>query len=84
MNELRTLLAALSVVAAVSCGATRTSDDPWTEAERILASMTQVHFPDRSVSITDSGAVPGDSTQLATEAIATAILAMNLEIFRNQ
>ena len=77
LNNLKTFLAVLSVVAAVSCGARGAADDPWAEAQRILDSMTQVHFPDRSVSITDFGAVPGDSTKLATEAIANAILAMN-------
>ena len=78
MNRfLKTLLGAALALAAVSCGAPSSSDDPWAESGRILASMSQVHFPDRSVSITDFGAVPGDSLQLATEAINNAILAVN-------
>jgi len=72
----RLLLAAAIVLPFASC-TPKGGDDPWAEAQRVLTGMTQVHFPDRSVSITDFGAVPGDSLQLATEAIANAILAMN-------
>lgn len=72
----RILLAAAVVLPFASC-TPKGGDDPWAEAQRVLAGMTQVHFPDRSVSITDFGAIPGDSLQLATEAIANAILAMN-------
>ena len=71
------LAAAAAICSAAACTPRSDSGDPWAEADRILASMTQVRFPDRSVSITDFGAVPGDSLQLATEAIANAILAMN-------
>ena len=78
MNKLsRTLSLAAATLLAVACGLQKTAADPWAEADRVLASMTQVHFPDRSISIVDCGAVPGDSTQLATEAINNAILAMN-------
>ena len=76
MRIIRVFLAAAVVLTAVNCSP-RGGDDPWAEAQRVLAEMTQVHFPERSVSITDFGAVPGDSLQLATEAIANAILAMN-------
>ena len=69
------LLAALLTLSA--CAPSGTSSDPWSEADRILASMTQVRFPDRAVSITDFGAVSGDSLRLATEAINNAILAVN-------
>ena len=72
----RILLAAAVILPFASC-TPKGGDDPWVEAQRVLAGMTQVHFPDRSVSITDFGAIPGDSLQLATEAIANAILAMN-------
>lgn len=76
MKKSKTFLFA-ALLAASACGSAVRPDDPWAEADRIIASMTQVHFPDRSVSITDFGAVPGDSLQLATEAIANAILAVN-------
>ena len=75
-RSFKALLAAFSALLLVSCNASN-PDDPWARADRILATMTRVSFPDRSVDITDFGAVPGDSTKLATEAIANAILAMN-------
>ena len=75
-RSFKALLAAFSALLLVSCNASN-PDGPWARADRILATMTRVSFPDRSVDITDFGAVPGDSTKLATEAIANAILAMN-------
>ena len=75
-RSFKALLAAFSALLLISCNASN-PDDPWARADRILATMTRVSFPDRSVDITDFGAVPGDSTKLATEAIANAILAMN-------
>jgi polygalacturonase len=75
-RSFKALLAAFTALLLISCNAS-SSDDPWARADRILATMTRVSFPDRSVDITDFGAVPGDSTKLATEAIANAILAMN-------
>ena len=76
MNNYRPFLLAV-LLAAVSCTSSVSAGDPWAEADRILSEMTQVHFPDRSVSITDFGAVEGDPDRLATEAINNAILAMN-------
>ena len=76
LNNFRPVLLA-ALLTAAACSPSGTSSDPWAEADRVLASMTQVHFPDRAVSITDFGAVPGDSLQLATEAINNAILAVN-------
>ena len=73
----RYLLLAAATILAAACGQKKAADDPWAQADRILATMSQVHFPDRSLSIVDCGAVPGDSTQLATDAINNAILAMN-------
>ena len=75
-RSFKALLAAFSALLLISCNASN-PDDPWVRMDRILATMTRVSFPDRSVDITDFGAVPGDSTKLATEAIANAILAMN-------
>ena len=54
-------------------------DDPWAEADRIVAEMTKVSFPDRNVSIADFGAVPGDSTKLAGDAINLAIVTVSLQ-----
>ena len=71
MNNYRPFLLAV-LLAAVSCTSSVSAGDPWAEADRILSEMTQVHFPDRSVSITDFGAVEGDPDRLATEAINNA------------
>lgn len=51
--------------------------DPWAEADKIVAGMTKVHFPDRSVSITEYGAVADDPDRLAHEAINLAIVEMS-------
>ena len=72
----RLIPSAAAILIAAACGL-KSPADPWAGADRILKEMTHVHFPDRSVCITDFGAVSGDSLQLATEAINNAILAMN-------
>lgn len=70
-------IAAIAVLAA-GCGNTGSrAEGPWAEAEKIVSEMTKVHFPERSVSILEFGAVEGDSTKLADEAINLAIISMN-------
>ena len=76
LSFVKALAASAALLSAAACSPA-TDDDPWAEAGRILSEMTPFHYPDRTVSITDFGAVPGDSLQLATEAINNAILAMN-------
>lgn len=71
------IIAALALAAALSSCADKAQNDPWAEADRIIAEMSQVHFPDRSIDITTMGAVAEDPEQLATEAINLAILEMN-------
>lgn len=74
-------LAFLSLAASLllaGCGTSvAPAGDPWAEADRIVAGMSQVDFPDYSVDITSFGAVPGDSLNLAGEAINLAILDVN-------
>ena len=53
--------------------------DPWKQADKIVKEMTKVSFPDRTVSITDFGAVPGDPEKPCHEAINLAILTTSLE-----
>lgn len=72
----RIIIAAL-VVAAIAGGRAVAAPDPWAEADRIVAGMTKVHFPDRRVSITEYGAVAGDPGKLAHEAINLAIVEMS-------
>ena len=60
---------------AASCG----SSDPWKQADKIVSSMTKVSFPDREVSISDLGAVPGDSLNPCHDIINLAILNMSLQ-----
>lgn len=74
-NKFIALLAAVAVLC--SCGGQKAANDPWAEADRIVAEMTKVSFPDRSVSIVEFGAVAENPEQLATEAINLAILKMN-------
>lgn len=64
-------------LAALSGGRAVAATDPWAEADRIVAGMTKVHFPDRSVSITEYGAVADDPDRLAHEAINLAIVEMS-------
>lgn len=52
-------------------------DDPWKQADAIVANMKQVQFPELTVSITDFGAVANCPEQLAHEAINAAILSVN-------
>jgi len=47
--------------------------DPWAEADRIVASISRTHFPDRTVSITDFGAVADRPQMPVHEAINAAI-----------
>ena len=69
--------AAAAVLLLAGCGSAVGTGDPWTEADRIAAGISIPEFPERSVSITDFGAVPGDSLKLSGEAINLAILEMN-------
>jgi len=76
------LLPYLAVISLLSsCGGSGASsvatNDPWAQADEIVSQMTKVSFPDRSVSITDFGAVEGDSVHLSSEAVNLAILSMN-------
>ena len=57
---------------AASCG----SSDPWKQADKIVSSMTKVSFPEREVSISDLGAVPGDSLNPCHDVINLAIINM--------
>lgn len=75
MRKFFYLISALSLLCA--CSSAPKADDPWAQAEQIIKSMSKVSFPDRSVCITDFGAVAGDSTQLAHEAINLAILSVS-------
>lgn len=53
------------------------TDQPWEKADEIVASISRTHFPERTVSITDFGAVANRPDQLAHDAINRAILAVN-------
>lgn len=64
-------------LSALAGGRAIAATDPWAEADRIVAGMTKVHFPDRSVSITEYGAVADDPDRLAHEAINLAIVEMS-------
>lgn len=64
-------------LATLSGGRAIAATDPWAEADRIVAGMTKVHFPDRSVSITEYGAVADNPDKLAHEAINLAIVEMS-------
>ena len=77
MSGSRILVAAMAI-SAIAAGPAVAASDPWIEADRIVEGMTKVRFPERSVQITDYGAVPGDSTSLAHEAINLAIVEMSL------
>lgn len=66
-------------MAAMSVACSPAAHDPWAEADRIVAEMTKVSFPDYSVSITDFGAVADDPANLAHEAINSAILDVSLK-----
>ena len=77
MSSNRLIAVVLAAAALCSCGNAGKAGDPWAEAERIVAEMTKVSFPDRSVSIVEYGAVAEDPEKLATEAINLAILDMN-------
>ena len=69
--------AAAAVLLLAGCGSAVGTGDPWAEADRIAAGISIPEFPERSVSITDFGAVAGDSLRLSGEAINLAILEMN-------
>ena len=56
----------------VGCG----SSDPWKQADKIVSSMTKVSIPEREVTITDLGAVPGDSLNPCHDVINLAIINM--------
>lgn len=77
MEKKRLFSVLLCACALVFVSCTKSADDPWSEAERIVAEMTQVSFPDRSVNISDLGAVEGDSTALCHEIINLAIVRMS-------
>ena len=64
-------------LSALAGGRAVAAADPWAEADKIVAGMTKVHFPDRSVSITEYGAVADDPDRLAHEAINLAIVEMS-------
>ncbi len=65
----------LLVATFVAC--TEKKADPWIEAEEIVNNMNKVSFPERSVVITDFGAVANDPHQLAHEAINRSIEAIS-------
>jgi polygalacturonase len=48
--------------------------NPWSKAGEIVKGISKVHFPDRTVSITEFGAVANNPNRLAHEAINRAIL----------
>lgn len=52
-------------------------DNPWDMADEILTSMSQVKFPERTVSITEFGAIANNPSQLAHDAINLAIIYIN-------
>ena len=64
-------------LSALAGGRAIAAADPWAEADKIVSGMTKVHFPDRSVSITEYGAVADDPDRLAHEAINLAIVEMS-------
>ena len=70
-------IAAAMVCGALAAGRAVAATDPWTEADRIVEGMTRVHFPDRTVSITEYGAVADDPDRLAHDAINLAIVEMS-------
>lgn len=78
---MKRILLTLAVASSFLCACTNKSANsgPWAEADRIIAEMTKVSFPDRTVSIVDFGAVAGDSTKLAHEAINLAIVNTSLQ-----
>ena len=76
MSSSRFFIAAFAA-AVFACGPASAARTPWTEAERIVSGMSKVHFPDRSVSITDYGAVADDPDRLAHDAINLAIVEMS-------
>lgn len=78
-KHLLSWLVASSIVGlTLSCsGSSSKEADPWAEADAVIGQMSVVSFPERSVSITDFGAVEGDSLNLSHEAINLAILSMN-------
>lgn len=76
MSSSRFFIAAFAA-AVFACGPASAARNPWTEAERIVSGMSKVHFPDRSVSITDYGAVADDPDRLAHDAINLAIVEMS-------
>ena len=55
------------------------SSDPWKQADKIVSSMTKVSIPEREVTITDLGAVPGDSLNPCHDVINLAIINMSLQ-----
>ena len=69
-----TLLCLCGLVLA-GCG----SSDPWKQADKIVSSMTKVSIPEREVTITDLGAVPGDSLNPCHDIINLAIINMSLQ-----
>lgn len=71
------LCAAAAALVFTGCGPASEAGSPWAEADRIVAGMSKVEFPDRSVSITEYGAVAGDSLNLSGEAINLAIVELS-------
>ncbi len=68
------LLVLLFLFVECSNKSTPVAEDPWVEADRILARIIPPTFPDRDFLVTDYGAV-GDSTTDCTDAFAKAIQA---------
>ncbi|MDL2304393.1 glycoside hydrolase family 28 protein [Bacteroides sp. OttesenSCG-928-D19] len=54
------------------------ANNPWEEAEKIVASIKKTSFPDRTFNIIDYGAKPGDSTAVYHEEINRAIVECSL------
>ena len=71
------LCAAAAALVFTGCGPASEAGSPWAEADRIVAGMSKVDFPDRSVSITEYGAVAGDSLNLSGESINLAIVELS-------
>ena len=75
MKKVLYFIAAALVLVACSSN----PSDPWKQADKIVREMTKVSFPDRTVSITDFGAVPDDPNQPCHEAINLAIVTVSLQ-----
>ena len=69
---------ALIALNACNSGPSNSSDDPWKEAERIVASIKRTSFPDKVFNIVDFGAKPGDSTAVYHDEINRAIVECSL------